>query len=384
VPTLALNPNPIRVIVPGKFWDSQLYAGTLFLFGLSGELSSLSWDELVADLPLPPGLRVAAEFALLGNHHLYEPGARLLLGDPDMRQLLFRKFHELSEKSPWEVRIKDPSVQENPMPFPHNDSEAHYQTLYVAASEGVSDVPTFNIAAKYRTIAQAAGTEGLYAAHIGSGSNLSGDAGPIRQTHISKLPCMTCEWASSSIIAAGFENGLYMAPYETVEGPKERLKKGRIERQFQAIISESDIFGNDSQKRKGFTWGAGDKIFRFEGGHVEVVQYGRDKRKRPSFSIKGDIAVDRARIGESVVSARAASFGSVVEGDDGLFVMLTTGELLSIDGEPTNWRVFPRSRNYLNHLHIVYRDRLEVWAFTHDYFVDQGAKLAGLNAASPD
>ncbi|MDR3718781.1 MAG: hypothetical protein P4K98_08260 [Bryobacteraceae bacterium] len=392
-------PEAVRVVVPGKFWDSQLYAGTLYLFGLSGELSTLSWDKLVADLPVPDRLRVAADFALLGNHRLYEPGARLLLSDPDIRLLLQQKFHELCAQSPWEALPADGSVDDNPLPFPHNDSEVHYSNLYVGASEGLfclemagaredgrclSEVPTFNIAAKYQTIAQAAGSAGLFAVRIGNDPRTPDQHPSDSQTQVSELPCMTCEWATSSIIAAGFNNNVYVAMYESSNRPNDRLGNRRPERTFHSIISESDIYGEDPQRPRGFIWGAGDKILRFGDDRVEVVQYGRNKRKEPTFSIKGNIPLDNSEIGESIVSARVASFGSVIERDDGLFVMLTTGDSLSLPGEPTNWRVFPRSRNYLNHLHIIYSDRLEVWAFTHDYFVDQEAKLEGLNAAASD
>lgn len=47
-----------------------------------------------------------------------------------------------------------------------------------------------------------------------------------------------------------------------------------------------------------------------------------------------------------------------------------------------NWRVFPKSQDYLNQLHIIYEDQLVIHSFTQDYFVDQKAKLAGHQADS--
>jgi hypothetical protein len=135
---------------------------------------------------------------------------------------------------------------------------------------------------------------------------------------------------------------------------------------------------------RGFTWGAGDKIFRVNDGRVEVTQYRQRSRKPPTFTFRGEIPLDDPETGSSVVSARAASFGSMIESDDGLLAILTTGESLSLPGEPTNWRVFPRSHNYINHLHVIYEDRLEILAFTHDYFVDQEAKLSGLDSRASD
>lgn len=55
----------LHLVIWGKFWDSQIYSGTLYVFGLSGELVKFSWPKLIADLPVPTELRVAADVALL-------------------------------------------------------------------------------------------------------------------------------------------------------------------------------------------------------------------------------------------------------------------------------------------------------------------------------
>ena len=38
----------------------------------------------------------------------------------------------------------------------------------------------------------------------------------------------------------------------------------------------------------------------------------------------------------------------------------------------------------MNQLHIIYEDRLEIWAFNHDYFADQHQKLAGSDLSRRD
>ncbi len=61
------------------------------------------------------------------------------------------------------------------------------------------------------------------------------------------------------------------------------------------------------------------------------------------------------------------------------------GENDFLAGEPTNWRVFPRSEDYVNQLHVVYEDHLDIFAFTHDYFVsDQASKMAGFSMGEGD
>jgi len=51
-------------------------------------------------------------------------------------------------------------------------------------------------------------------------------------------------------------------------------------------------------------------------------------------------------------------------------------------GESVHWRVFPRSENYSNQLHIIYEDHIQIVSFVHDYFVDQSQKLLGFARGS--
>lgn len=131
------------------------------------------------------------------------------------------------------------------------------------------------------------------------------------------------------------------------------------------------------------SWGAHDKLYCYSEGRIEVVRYTPTGRRRPSerdeFVTAGEIKLPKFGSVAKPISARVAPFGCVLEVDNGLFVMPTAGEPIFIPGEPVNWRVFPRSVDYVNHLHIVYEDRLDVWVFTHDYFADQRRKLAGIN-----
>jgi hypothetical protein len=49
-----------------------------------------------------------------------------------------------------------------------------------------------------------------------------------------------------------------------------------------------------------------------------------------------------------------------------------------LEGEPVNWRVFPKSKYYTNQLHAVYDDYFCIYSFNDDYFVDQKQKQAGI------
>lgn len=72
-----------------------------------------------------------------------------------------------------------------------------------------------------------------------------------------------------------------------------------------------------------------------------------------------------------------SSFGTVVEFDTKIVVVRSDGQIDTFEGEAVHWRVFPRSRDYHNQLHIIYDDRIEIIAFLHDCFVNQDKKLFG-------
>ncbi|MCK6592220.1 MAG: hypothetical protein L6Q76_32095 [Polyangiaceae bacterium] len=96
-----------------------------------------------------------------------------------------------------------------------------------------------------------------------------------------------------------------------------------------------------------------------------------------SFSAPQNRSLSVEESPTNFVAAKAAPFGSVLEFDDRLIVLFSSGELHTIPGEPVNWRVFPQSRKYTSHLHVVYGDRIEILAFVHDYFLAEQERFYG-------
>jgi hypothetical protein len=100
-------------------------------------------------------------------------------------------------------------------------------------------------------------------------------------------------------------------------------------------------------------------------------------------------AIDLAASGDSrtielspwkgqVVSGAVALFGTVIECENALVVVPSEGITMTFPGEVVNWRIFSRSIQYENQLHLIYDDRLEILSFNQDYFVDQNQKRSGI------
>ena len=79
-----------------------------------------------------------------------------------------------------------------------------------------------------------------------------------------------------------------------------------------------------------------------------------------------------------VINGGTAYFGNIIECENALVILQSNRKSLTIPGPITRWRVYPRSMNYENHLHVILDDRIEIHSFNHDYFLIQEEKEIGI------
>jgi hypothetical protein len=380
---------PVRVVLYGKYWDSQIYSGSLVLFGLDGSIVELDWTQFVASLPLSEELRLVAEAALLGSDRFYAPDMRRLIQDPEVKPVMvdkFRRLHNASKEWHFDISAQGTRI-DNPMPFPHSDSDYYYGSLYVGGRSGVfrmigdrkeqlADVPVLDIATKHSTVALAAGSQGLVEVQLFSSR-------PSTVSTITPEPCSVCEWSYSNVVCSDNSHSLFLATFARVrENVNDDPKRNyQYVRRFEGVLTDNVLF-DSPLNNNAIQWGAKDRIYRYSAGEIETAyrrsteraSFGRMKPRRTA----ADFNLDQ------FVGVRVAPFGSVLEFDDRVAVLLNSGNISIFPGEPVNWRVFPRSLNYLNHLHLIYDDRIEIVAFTSDYFVAPGERLFGTEPVSAD
>jgi len=392
--------QPLKLTIPGSFYDSLLYKGHLYLWDVSGkQITTIDWDRLVESIRVPEALRLPLACGFRASERLYKSRDELLYRDKDFRRLLTSKFARLAERSPLDVSAWIPGctlkVQPNPFAFPHSDVIAYYDVVYVSSGVGVQYSSCHHIrkgnpirtnpqmiwagratgiAASYGHMAISAGSEGLI------------DVGLSRYDYrhepstLSTLHSTFAAWTYWSVFSGSFESGAYLA--EFTQPGKTRDGSPRLDRQdqtqkdlridFMDTVSSDQIFGSRS-----FAWGRHDKLCQIQDGHAAVVRHVPWKREFNSRFVP----LGRIALGESLgdlVSVDSALFGFILEYDQGLKVVQSDGQLVTIPGEPVNWRVFPMSVSYENQLHILYDDRLEIWSFNNDYLVDQESKIAGV------
>ncbi|MBF0552212.1 MAG: hypothetical protein HQK60_16960 [Deltaproteobacteria bacterium] len=382
--------QPIKLTIPGEYWDSQISSGRLYLFGLSGDITTLDWDRLSEKLGIEDNLHLAVLTAFERNDLLYDRMYKLLFHDAEVKNIMREKFSRLSNM---DLAVSDRQFsgmqigrQDNRFPFPHTDSQIYGRNIYISSHSGVYratcnkknkypvstrpekkwDASVLALSAWYDSLALAAGDQGLFEMNLGMADPSSGK---MELEHLSTDNCVDCNWTFYSIYGSSHLGPGYLAAFEKIYRKQDGHRPG--ERRFKSLISESSIF-----KEHGYSWGVQDKLCQAQSGRVHIVRYRPREDLSQQFQDLGVIELASWKGG--VVSGGVASFGVVIECENAIVVLPSEGTPITFPGEPVNWRVFSHSKYYQNQLHIIYDDRMEIISFSHDYFVNQQEKRAGI------
>ena len=397
--------RPLKMIIDGSYYDTYIYSGRLYLWCEDGSIRTIDWDGLIENLiGKQENLKLALECGFRQSNYLYGSQWTLIFRDTEIRTIITDKFKALAERAievnENTLRIFEIKHQTNPIPFPHSDLTIYRNHLYAGGQYGVFaatcskdninpvsskprkivDIPALGVSASYNSISLSAGHEGLYEVYLNHETPWwahSGDrySNYDKQHKISDMHSSSSRWVFYSIFSSSHVAENYLADFsksfdvESDSTYDERSRYGK--REFRGIILGNEIFNNG----RTYSWGNQDKLCQVANRIVRVVRY---TPWDPQERFKGIGELHLLDFKGDVVSGDSALFGFIIECDNGLVVLDSNLENIWIPGEPINWRVFPKSKFYENHLHIVYDDRLEILSFNDDYFVDQKQKQAGI------
>lgn len=387
----------IVVRIEGKFWDSQVADGLLYLFGRSGDIRVFNWDRFVSELNKSDEVRAELNWALCRNDLLY--GLRFQLGYPsaEIWQLIQSKFARLSQ-SPIDASLAllerySLTHQDNTFPFPHRDSAAHRGRLYVAGQRGLfssggirggtkqhltnpirlTEVPAFTIRPNKDSVALAAGDEGLLEFLVPK--KFQDEARDLPPHTLAHQNCVDCSWIFQSLYGSSFTGPGYLA--QSTREKERRHKRLPNHVMTSNLVTEETIFHH-----RGYSWGTRDLLCQVRDNAVRVVRYSPNARTQDGLlQDLGTIEIEGWK--GDVVSGRVAVFGIIIECDEAIVIKPSVGPVITLAGEPVRWRTFPGSARYENQLHVIYENRLEVFSFTHDYFVNQTEKRVGYRFLPP-
>jgi hypothetical protein len=390
--------QPLKITIYGDFWDCQIYRGRLYLWHTDGSVGVYEWDNLVETKFGSRVDELVLKCAFTRGDYLYGEEFSLLLLDPDIKKILFNKFVKASQKDLC-IKFKDLknfeySKQDDPVAELPTDTCIYDNTLFVITDLGVYsasvhrsglkfgissrpkklwDCPLISIKAAKGSLAMAGGDTGVFELHFGSYySNLSALKKVENKIYeVSKHHSSLVNWSFASLYSSSYVNSGFLAAF----GWNKHKDTTKYERTFTKIIPGSDIFD-----KSGFSWGSQEKIYLANCTTIEVVKYIQKNVTLEdginAFQHLDSISFDE-KLGE-VISGGIACFGVIIEYDDALIVLCSDDKIITLPESVARWRVYPRSKRYENHLHVIYEDRLVIYSFNHDYFVNQVNKVRGI------
>jgi len=388
-----------KLILAGPFFDSQIYAGKLYLWHENSSMLVVDWDKLVAALmeKLPNKLQFAAHCAFRKGSYLYSNEWAYFARDSEMVDLLTKRLEELAEID-LQVTFNELSEyivswQDNPFRFPHSDVLFFHNVLFSGSREGLEvkvrgrerdavtlwDGPVLSMAGKNYIVALAAGSKGFFEYQFERNKQ---EAGVVHGRTTDRTDFV--RWLGGYSIYGSSYQGGYLADFKIkegdVRGPRaETREKDRI---LAGQYSSETLFRGLSSVRsdvdRKYSWGVSDKICLASKENVTILRYlPKDDYEIPVTSL-GSVQIKESISGD-IVSADSALFGYIIEADDGLLVINSQMEQKWFPNEPVNWHVFPNSQDYLNQMHIVYDEHIEVHSFLHDYYINQETKTVGIS-----
>ncbi|MBW9248181.1 MAG: hypothetical protein GJU72_03640 [Acidithiobacillus ferriphilus] len=384
--------RPVTMHIPGDFWDSQIYAGDMILFGSDGSLTKIDWESMIDDLASNnKSIQTAIRIAFLDSDILYNSKVRGIIKDNKILSIILQQIKEVTKieiEANDELRTKHSRTFDSSFDFLTTDTDIYYNRILAAGNDGLFSVLRsfagtremkknttkqhdgiiLQVKSSNRNtaIAAASGKDGLIEIPLYVNSEkFFGDPKIICGT-----PCSGCEWSFGSILAWE-NNNAFVANFKEIK-EKNKKKKTRI---FRKIIKKDEILKSSQESKM---WGSHEKIFFSSDKMIEVFNYQiTDENNDDEFTGVGSKTTEFKT--EEIISTGTAPFGTIIELKDKLIVLRSDGKETTFNGEVVHWRIFPRSEKYNNQLHIIYDDHIVIVSFLHDYFVDQENKIVGFS-----
>ena len=392
--------QPAKISIIGDFIDSQIYRGRLYLWTLDGTLCTYNWNDIVDSLYEDDKEKLAYTFTFKDGHYLYKHSLTEIFQDEDFRNLLLQKMNVVSSKVHVikHSQLKNFLIQEQDVPGGEipTDTEIYKNNLYFINDKGVFqstahrkkgnpvstkpfklwDCKLLSIKAnRFPQIALSGGDEGLYELD-------TSDSDTIRFKHqvenrigqISEKHSSFANYNFLSIYSSSLVDSSFMAYYGW------KTEGNKYQREYQTEYFQDAIF----EHKQGLSWGAGDKIYLANKSGIDIVRFSNDKKSKAEHKTFSPIDHYKKQIKKEIIGGSTAYFGNIIEFIDGLWVVRSDNEITRINKPVTRWRIYPRSINYENQLHVILDDRLEVYSFNHDYFISQVKKTMGLTFSIDD
>ena len=323
-----------RISLIGDFFDSQLYGGRLYLWTFNGSLRVYNYPAIIREwVRRHDGNDFRCQHYENGETwHCITPDdlGRFLLYERDYLTNEFPTGTEVLSGGLFESNAKGLFTCKVPM-------YSRYQ--YRMPVEKISDIPLVYISgAQRRGLVCAGGSDGMFwMPRVNNQREL------LRVSNQQTIRASFCE---PGIYAHSAMGGAYLL---IKEGPH-----------YESMIKAQNLFPQAERMAYGqkMTWSWGRYFYMAENQRLLVYEFvSKDKPMVLKDEVrfwgwKGDF-----------VSAGSSDCGTVVELDNAicLFEDWKHEEVsCTIMGSVTRWRMYPRSKEFSSHVHIIFDDRMDI------------------------
>lgn len=389
--------QPVKIKIQGNFYDSQIYRDRLYLWHFDGRLSIYDWKQLIYNISISEFLSYVKELCFIDGSYLYhnEWFGRLLL-DHEIANLLTKKISSISgmcfvitEEELAKVVLKEYDVPFYEMPL---DTHIYNGNLYYTIENGqyvskiqsakdplsamkrpgrIFDGRVVHMAASGGRMAMSMLSDGL-CERILSGSFASYEIKRVSDKHSNFAHYNYSNIFNSSLKGDSFL--VYNSKEEQEPSPSlYSFARKEIDRSKAHVFYEDNIL---KMKKGGIGWGFNDRIYYSSGKSVSAVRFAGYDKDDMFQILKEDVSIKGAP-NDMIVNAAVAYFGNIIEYMSKLVVLQSDDDVLEITEPITRWRVFPRSLNYENQLHVILDDCICIYGFMHDYAANSWEKVMG-------
>lgn len=396
-----------KISIEGEFWDSFIYSNNLILFDRNCCIKSYIWNNFVMSNIVDENDTLAYRCAFLQSDFLYGIRERDLFDDKEVKSLLENKFNRIKDIFIEERDLEKYKSFDKPIELKNLiiDLDVFKNTLYYCDSRGIycrnirKNNKKNTVSQKedkfwdayaqclkisnYGRLALSASSDGLYEIVIRDAyQNIFSKFKYVEPNiyQITKNHSSYCCWSFSSLLNCSYVDAPQLFGFKWQSNEENHFDEHK-EICFVKEIGFSDIFHNDLDSiQKQIVVSGNEKIYRIDRDSIYGKNYFQNNLGSDN-SVFGDEFEKAVSLDEIVIDAEVATFGVIIETLNYLYVILSDGERKYVvnkkDEEIIRWRIFPRSTCYVNQLHVIYNDRIEILSFNEDYFVDQSQKRYG-------
>ena len=393
----------LKLSIEGDFWNTQLYMGRMYLWFMDGKLSVYNWDELIN--------LVNAKYSRLHYNIFTAPFSdNKLINEIVLSHL---KSSPIVEVSLTLEEIESTKIQEIENPYKElpTSMDIFNKKIYAGLDKGFWALDIDNTTDRFINskatklwdnqivnikssldgrIAISAAEDGLFE-YDQLGKNVINNAPKLVEKSITQLSEKYSSFAdyiysslySSSNYGESFlffiTSDLFRRRY-TPELYNKWLDnniyklRNNFKLNYKSEIKDSELLGDSI----GLSWGKGNKIVKASGNIVDIYELGPFLESNDAPLIRQIKRVELYNWKGSVISGTISHFGVIIEAENALVIVNDSINLehdsITIEGPVTNWKDFPKSKNYKYLLSVVFDDKISFYSFPDTYLTTKYEK----------